>query len=318
MPRVVTLTLNPAVDKSTSTAQLVAEDKLRCSRPALDPGGGGINVARAMRRLGVDATALWSCGGATGQTLAGLLDKEAVSHRPIRVEDATRENLTVQEESSGQQYRFTLPGPNLEAAEVDRWLEQVRGLDPPPDFLVASGSLPPGVSADFYARVARTAPAHCRVVIDTKGAALRSSLGDRTYLIKPNLRELGQLAGRPIDGDEEIVAAAREIVQRGDARVVVVSLGRAGAVMVAAEQAGHVRSPTVPIRSKVGAGDSMVGGIVASLARGEPLEQALRFGVAAGAAAVMTPGVELCRRDDTQRLFQQLAREVADQGQTAD
>lgn len=307
MSPIVTLTLNPAIDKNTSVNRVVAEDKLRCNAPSREPGGGGINVSRVVRRLGGASRALYTSGGPTGEMLGSLLADEGLDHRPLPVEEWTRENLIVSEISTGRQFRFGMPGPTLTAAEVEACLEALRALDPAPQYLVASGSLPPGVPSDTYTAVAETARAlGARPILDTSGAALHGARAAGWYLLKPNLRELQQLAGRTLETDPERIEAARGFIDQGWCKGIVLSMGAAGALLVTAEATLHVRSPTVPIESRVGAGDSMVGGLVLALSRGWPLPDALRFGVAAGAAAVMTPGTELCRRADTERLYEQM------------
>ncbi|MEX0704441.1 MAG: 1-phosphofructokinase family hexose kinase [Planctomycetales bacterium] len=304
--RIVTLTLNPTIDKSTSVDQVVPERKLRCDEPRFDPGGGGLNVARAIRTLGGDALALWTKGGHSGEMLHQLLDGEGVPHAPVRISGMTRENLIVFENLTGQQYRFGMPGPTFSDADARACLDSIAELDEGTEYLVVSGSLSPGLPDDFCAEISRRAPDNCRVVLDTSGAALRRGLECPVYLIKPNLRELAQLADEEIREDRDIVRAARAVIESGRAEIVFVSIGRGGALLVTRDDVEHVRAPTVPIRSKVGAGDSTVAGFVLSLARGRSLRDAARFAVAAGAAAVMTEGTSLCRREDTERLFAEM------------
>lgn len=307
MSSIVTLTMNPTVDESCAVDRVVPERKLRCSRPVYEPGGGGINVARALRGLGGEVKALWTRGGLAGQMLGRLLDVEGLGHQAIQVEDNTRINLIVLEDTTGQQYRFGMPGPTLTEAEVERCFETLQGLRPVPSYLVLSGSLPPGVGADFFARVSRAAAPDTRVVVDTSGEPLRRSLEAGVFLVKPNLHELGQVMGSSPESDAQIEGAALALVKGGHAQVVVVSLGAGGAIVATKEGTEILRSPTVPIRSKVGAGDSMVAGLVLGLGRGLSIRDAARLGVAAGAAAVMTPGTQLCRREDAERLYAQMA-----------
>jgi 6-phosphofructokinase 2 len=306
MARVVTVSLNPAIDESTSVDRVVPEDKLRCTQPVFEPGGGGVNVSRALARLGTESLALWTCGGAAGQQLHGLLSAAGLQHRGIPVSGLTRTNVVIFETSSTHQYRFGMPGPELGAEDLAVVLAACRGLSPAPEVVVLSGSLPPGAPADTYAQLAAALPPGARVVLDSSGAALQAGLGPRVHLVKPNLRELGLLAGRPLVDDADVVAVARGLTERGLAERVVVSLGAGGAVAVDADAAWEARAPTVPIRSKVGAGDSMVAGMVRALLAGAGLDEMLRWGVAAGAAAVMTDGSELCRRDDVERLLGQV------------
>ena len=306
MPPIITLTLNPAVDKNSAVQQVVAERKLRCDEPEYHPGGGGLNVARVITELGGDVEAYWACGGVIGQLLSQLLDDERVVHHPMGIDAQTRENLIVFERSSERQYRFGMPGATLTADEMESCIETLLAIHPPPEYLVLSGSLPPGVNDAFYARVTEAMPPSCRVVLDTSGAPLQHGLEAPVYLVKPNMRELGQLADREVEDDSQIRDVARSLIDQGKVQAVVTSLGSGGAVLTTADTHRHVRAPTVSIHSKVGAGDSMVAGLVLALSRGNSLADALRFGVAAGSAAVMTGGTELCRREDAERLFREM------------
>ncbi|MCG2813849.1 MAG: hexose kinase, partial [Thermodesulfovibrionales bacterium] len=239
-------------------------------------------------------------------------DQEGLTHRPVPVKGWSRENLVMLEESTGQQYRFGMPAPHLSESEWQRCLHELSAINSRLDFIVASGSLPPGTPEDFYARVARISKdIGAKVVVDTSGEALRLALSEGVYLIKPNIREFRELAGQEMKGESEIENMAMEIVRGGQSKAVVISLGAAGILMVSREGHERIQPPTVPIVSKVGAGDSTVAGIVLSLARGNALRYAVRFGVAAGTAAVMTPGTELCRREDTERLYEQMTLESA-------
>ena len=304
MNTVVTFTPNPAIDASTAVDRVIADRKLRCGAPRFDAGGGGINVARVIHRLGGDATALFFSGGPTGELLHQLLERDGVANRTVHSEQWTRENVTVLEESSGRQFRFCMPGPQVTCEEWHSALELLGQWEPTPQFVVASGSLPPGVPPDGFAQVARTIKASgSRLVLDTSGSALVCGVTSGVYLVKPNLRELAALAGVKIADEEHVKAAARSIVERGWSEVVVVSLGAGGALVVTATDCHRIIAPIVPVRSRVGAGDSMVAGIVLALVRDWPLAEAVRFGVAAGAAAVMQHGTELCHREDAERLF---------------
>jgi len=307
MNAIVTLTMSPSIDVNTGIDYVVPERKLRCGPPNYEPGGGGINVSRAIQKLGGESVALYASGGPTGQMLETLLTQEGLNHHPIPIKDWIRQNLIVMEESTNRQFRFGMPGPNFQEHEWRRFLEELSALDSRPTYIVASGSLSPGVPQDFYARLARLArELNTRLILDTSGEALHLALSEGVYLIKPNLRELGELKGIAPGAESEEKELAVEIVRSGQSEIVVVSLGAAGALLVSSDGAERIQSPTIPIRSKVGAGDSMVAGIVLSLKRGLSVQDAVRFGVAAGAAAVMTPGTELCRREDTERLYERL------------
>ncbi len=305
---IVTVTLNPSIDRSFSVERAVPEIKLEAADDRRDPGGGGVNVARAVTRLGGSVTALWSRGGHTGTLLEELIEKEGVRQVPIPIGDWTRENVIVRERASGQQYRFGLPGPTFTREDLDRHAERL--ADVRADYLVLSGSLPFGVTPEWFAGQISRAPAGSRVVVDTKGEALERALEVGVFLIKPNIDELEAIMRRKLDVDERVEDAARSIIERRGAQMVLVSLGRGGAVLVTNDVALHVRAPHVRIRSKVGAGDSMLGGVVFALSRGWAPEDAARFGVAAGSAAVMNEGTELCRREDTERLYAAMSRSL--------
>lgn len=310
MKRIATLTVNPTIDKNTSVAQVTPERKLRCERPTREPGGGGLNVSRAIKRLGGLSTAVYVSGGPTGEMLRQLLDDEDLTQHVVPIDGWTRENLIVYEDSSGQQYRFGMPGPEVPESDWQRCLEELRSLDPAPDLLVASGSLAPGMPDDFYGRVAEVAAEKgSRLIVDTSGEGLRHAVEAGAFLIKPNITEFQALIGEELTDESQQTQAARDLIDRGCCHVIVLSLGRGGALLITSDGAEPVRTPTVPIRSKVGAGDSMVGGISLGLAREMELREAVRFGVAAGAAAVMTEGTELCRREDTERLYREMTAE---------
>jgi 6-phosphofructokinase 2 len=307
MKKIVTLALNPAIDKSSSVDHVVAERKLYCKPPLFEPGGGGVNVSRAIKKLGGESMLLYPAGGLTGKRLQELLDEDGLNHRPFPIEGVNRESLVILEESTGQQYRFGMPGPELQQKEWEPFFQELAAMEPSPDYVVASGSLPPGVPHDFYARVARAGKKRgAKAIIDVSGEALEAALQEGVFLIKPNVREFRGLVGEEIKEESQIKAEAQKMVKSGRCEVLVISLGAAGALVVSEEWAEHILPPTVPIVSKVGAGDSMVAGIVLSLARGNPLRESVLFGVAAGTAAVMTPGTELCRREDAERLFENM------------
>jgi len=302
--------MNPSIDKTSSVEIVAADRKLYCTPPSFEPGGGGVNVSRAIKKLGGESMLLCAAGDLTGRRLMELLNLEGISHRKIDITGMTRESLVVLEESTGRQFRFGMPGPSLSDEEWKQCLDEVTALCRKDDFLVASGSLPPGVPSDFYARAARIGKDQgAKVIIDTSGDALYKTLQEGVYLVKANYREFISLAGQDMTDDKQIEEQALKMVKDGKCEIMVISLGTAGALMVSEKVVEHVSSPTVPIVSKIGAGDSMVAGIVLMLARGQALRDAVRFGIAAGAAAVMTPGSELCRRVDAERLYAQLAAE---------
>lgn len=242
-----------------------------------------------------------------GEALGRMLAEEGVEHYPVEISGEVRESLVVLEAESGREYRLVLPGPEVGEEEWRRCLDLLAAWAPVPDYVVGSGSLPPGAPEDFWARVARVARrAGARMVVDTSGAGLAAALEEGVYLAKPNRTELEALTGSPLEGEEALREASRDLVGKGACRVLALSLGSEGALLTWVGGHRRVRVPEVEIRSDVGAGDSFVAGMVLALARGRDVEEAFCFGVAAGTAALATPGTELCRRDDTEALFRQL------------
>ena len=313
MSDIVTLTINPAIDIFVNVGRVEPARKLRCSAPKRDPGGGGINVARVAHRLGSSVVAIYPTGGAIGKLLHRLVEREGIDSlvTPSHVE--TRENFTAYEETTGEQYRFVVPGSTLHRAEWEAVLDKLTTLLEKPRFVVASGSVPPGVPEDFFARVAQRAKqlgAQC--VIDTSGPALQAALMEGVSLIKPNLAELSELLGLPLDSDIARLAACRKLTADGRTKAVALTLGEQGALLVTAEKALRAQPLAIKAVSTVGAGDSFLGGLVAALSSGEPLQQAFRVAVAAGSAAALSPGTELCRDEDVQRLLPQvIVNEIA-------
>jgi 6-phosphofructokinase 2 len=305
MKTILTITINPALDLFLEVPHLVADRKMRCGTPAYLPGGGGVNVSRAIRHLGGESTALFLAGGMTGDLLTTLLQRESIATNCIRIAEPTRENVNVLDRGSGKEYRFIVPGPDVGQEEWMHCLRAVRSITPRPDYVVASGALPPGVPVDFYGRLAALAKATgFKLLIDTSGEPLRHAAALGTFLLKPNAGELAAIAdgGGPF-GTGLLEGAARAIIDTGRSEVVVISAGAGGAIVVDSAGPRRVVAPVVPIASRVGAGDSMMAGIVLALARGSDIDEAVTFGVAAGTAAVMRPGHQLCTREETERLF---------------
>ena len=303
MGKIVTVTINPCIDKSTVVKAIAPEKKLRCEQPKYEPGGGGINVARAIKKLGGNATAIYPSGGYSGRFLNDLLQREGVPVKIVEVQGHTRENLIVLDASTNAQYRFGMPGAPLAEEE---WKACLKAVEEEEDvsFIVASGSLSPGVPTNIFAQIASIAKRkEARLVVDTSGEALKGAVSQGVFLLKPNLAELSSLAGREEINAELGDDVAKEIIGRGQCEVVVVSLGPAGAMLVSQTEIIQATPPAVKKRSTVGAGDSMVAGIVWSLSRGWDLKDALRYGVATGTAATMNNGTELSKLEDVECLY---------------
>jgi len=306
MSGIVTITFNPCIDKTASVKKLVPEKKLHCTEPIFEPGGGGINVARAIRKLGGSAIAIYPAGGYTGQFFSHMLAKEEVPSIIIDVEHAMRENVIVREESSNNQFRFGFPGAKLNEHEWQKCLEEIEKIDDA-KYVVASGSIPEGVPPDIFARLAAIARnKNIRLVVDTSGGALKLAAEQGVYMMKPNIGELALLVNKSELAITDVAAAGKEIISKGNCEVLVVSMGEDGAMLLTKEFQFIVKPPLVPRKSTVGAGDSMVAGIVLRLSRNKDIREAFLYGVAAGTAATMNAGTELCHLRDADELFQQL------------
>jgi 6-phosphofructokinase 2 len=313
--QIITITPNPAVDLSTSVGKLVAFTKMRCARALRDPGGGGINVARVVNRLGGQVAAIYPAGGCSGDLLRRLLNREKVRSITIHASEETREDFTVFEEVTSQQYRFVMPGSPLNEDEWSACLSRFANFSPQPGFIVASGSLPPGVPEDFYARVARIAKQWGgKVLVDTSGAALAQALAEGVYLIKPNLREFWEATGIRSSDEAVLIEAGRDLIAKGRVSIIALSLGPQGAMLIARDRVLRAEALPVKVASVVGAGDSFVGAITWSLARGDDLRTALSVATAGGAAALLSPGTGLCRAEDIHRLAPQVLIRPTDMG----
>lgn len=303
MPDIITITINPAVDIFVNVEKVEPTTKMRCSAPKRDPGGGGINVARVVSRLGGDVTAVYPVGGSIGKLLQKLLDREGIDSlvTPSHVE--TRENFTAYETESGEQYRFVLPGSSLHRAEWEACLATMTKLKDRPRFVVASGSIPPGVPDDYFARVAREAKRlGAQSVVDTSGDALKAALEECIDIVKPNVTELSALTGTALDSDDARIGACRDLIAGGHVKMVALTLGADGALLVTKDDVFKAAPMKIEVVSAVGAGDSFLGGLVWALSDGQTPRDAFRVAVAAGSAAVMSPGTELCSHADVKRL----------------
>ena len=306
----LTLTLNPALDLSTTTEHLEHTHKMRCGVMLRHPGGGGVNVARVLHRLGAKVKAWHLSGGVTGAHTCQLLAAEGVPMQALPIANTTRENLSVVETRSGNEYRFVLPGPAVLEPEWQDCLAQLKGQSP--RWLVASGSLPPGVPDDFYARLisqnhANASPNASRIVLDTQGAALVAALQAGVYLVKPSLRELRELTGAALSDAAQWRAAASALVRSGQAEMVALSAGEHGAVL--ATRDGVWQACALPIAASsgtTGAGDCFLAALLWALDQGDAPGEALRWGVAAGSAALLAPGTALAEAGEVQRLHRQV------------
>ncbi len=308
MSAILTVTLNPALDLATSVARVLPGPKLRCAEPLTDPGGGGINISRAIRNLGGDSRAFAALGGALGEALAALLATAGIKMERFAAPGATRLSFAVTETASGGQYRFMLPGPLWSAPDVTRVLAAITTAAPPGGFVVLSGSQPPGVPADFPALLhAALTPTGARLLIDTSGAPLRALVAGpaRPYMLRMDGPEAEDLAGRPLPDRAASLDFAADLVGRGAADVVILARGAEGSVLASQGQRLFSPAAKVSVVSKIGAGDSFMAALVLALSRGQGLAEAMQWGTAAASAAVTSRGTGLCQRADVERLLEE-------------
>jgi 6-phosphofructokinase 2 len=295
MGMIVTLTMNPALDVSTDTDHVVPGEKLRCGPTVYDPGGGGVNVSRVLHRLHTPTRAVFVAGGLTGDFYTQLIEAEQVPSARILIDGETRESFTVTEGATGKQYRFVLAGPSVDQSTVARVVAHLDDTLAPGDWLVQSGSLPPGVDENLYGRLAdRFSSRGVKVVVDTAPPWLAPALASGVFLVKPSRHELEEYVGHPLPSrDDQIYAATRLLRDRG-LTYVALSLGSEGALLVSEDGVWHAVAPRVDAVSAVGAGDSFLAGLLSALHRGDSPGEALAYGVAAGSATAMSPATTLC------------------------
>jgi 6-phosphofructokinase 2 len=303
--QIVTLTINPSLDKSTHFSGLIAEQKMRCEKPRYDAGGGGINVSKAISKLGGSSICVFTSGGSAGEMLEDLIQKEKLEKIAIQTKNWTRENFIAFDNVTKAQYRFGFPGNPFSEEEKDKILQTIKELKT--DYLVISGSLNEGLPTDFYQKIAEIAKSSgVKVIVDTSGEALLKILETGVYLIKPNIGELAKLIGAERLELNEVEKAAKNLIENGSTEIVVVSLGADGAILVNKDETHLVKAPKVEKKSTVGAGDSMVGGMVWALSQNKSLKEVIQLGVCCGTAATMNEGTQLFKVEDVMRLLKDI------------
>ncbi|MDD3722232.1 MAG: 1-phosphofructokinase family hexose kinase [Lutibacter sp.] len=302
--KIITLTVNPALDKSAKVDGIVATQKLKCHSIQYQPGGGGINISRMLKRLGTETTCIITSGGDTGNYLMDLLVKETIKPEIIPVKTWTRENLSVVDTQSNLQYRFGMPGNKLSIEELDAIKNLLIERVSSEDILVLSGSLAEKMPTDYYAQLIKLfADKNIKIVIDTSGPALKEALKENVFLMKPNQRELAQLAGKDFLYTAEQEAIAIELVHAKKAQYVVVSLGARGAFLACDDGVFYKSTPSVKVKSTIGAGDSMVAGLIFGIQNNFTPEKILRWGVACGVAATMSEGTNLGSKENIETVL---------------
>ncbi|MBA2499819.1 MAG: 1-phosphofructokinase family hexose kinase [Chitinophagaceae bacterium] len=299
---ILTITLNPTIDKSTAVEKIIPDSKLRCAAVKNEAGGGGINVSKALQKLNTDNIALFPAGGNIGRLLQQLLQQDHVSIHVIEVDKETRENLIVLETSTNKQYRFNMPGEEADQRVLDDVLAYISNNKF--EFIVGSGSILPGLPGDAYAQIAKAAKlSGAKFILDTSGDALETAVKEGVYMLKPNIGELAKLSKITWLENDKVEEAALKLIDAGLVELVAVSMGKDGAILVSKNEAYRVPVPEAERRSTVGAGDSMVAGMVHMLAKHKPLQEVICFGVACGTAATLNEGTQLFKTGDVENLY---------------
>lgn len=307
---ILTLTINPALDIYSRVDKVIPDEKLRCEKAKTDPGGGGVNVSRVIKRLGGESTAVFTCGGYTGNIFRTLLEQEGITQDAVEVANGLRQNIAITDISSGELYRFGFPGPDLTETEYEDVLTKLN-LYKKADYWVASGSLPPGVPNDFYSRVAAKARENeVKFILDTSGKAYSGILEEGAYLLKPNMNELEDLVGEKARDEKDREDLLLEVLEKYPIEVIILSLGGKGALLATAGKVRHYPAPSVEQISSIGAGDSMVAGIVHSLSQDMDLEKAVLYGLSCGSATIKSPGTELLQKKDVETLYKNLLEKI--------
>jgi 6-phosphofructokinase 2 len=308
MNRIVTLTFNPALDKSSTAERVVPEDKIRCSKPVYEPGGGGINISRALKKLGADSLAIYAKGGPSGHVIKHLLEKDGIKQHTIETLAPTRENFILVETSTNNQFRFGMPGEIMTEAEVKEFVDYIENLEGC-EYLIASGSLPNNIPLNIYATIGEIAKRKkIKYIVDSTKEALDAAFDEGVLLAKPNIAELSEFVGRELNTKEEQIEAAHDLINKGKVEILVISLGPDGALIVTKDKHFTVKPPKTEKKSTVGAGDSMVAGLIYKLSNGASIEEAAMYAVSSGTAATMNVGTELCKKEDVEWLFGEIKK----------
>jgi 6-phosphofructokinase 2 len=302
---ITTLTLNPALDKSAQVDQFVPEQKLKCHSIQYQAGGGGVNISRVLHTLQVKNKCIFTSGGDTGLYLKNLLVKENIDLKTIAVNSWTRENLSIVDTKTELQYRFGMPGNDLNTSDIELIKTELTNEVKDNSILVLSGSLSEKTPSNLYATLLKMlAGKNVKVVIDTSGQALIETLKENVYLVKPNQRELAQLAGKEFLSKNEQEDFAMELINSKKAKLVVVSMGARGAFLASSEGIFYKSAPSVKVKSTVGAGDSMVAGMVYAIQQGLSSEEILKWGVVCGVATTMTEGTNLASQENINKVLE--------------
>ncbi|MBI4759802.1 MAG: 1-phosphofructokinase [Chloroflexota bacterium] len=306
---IYTLTLNPAIDRELTVTEIQFDSVLTAVKSQVDFGGKGFNVSRLLKSMGMCSTALGFVGGRTGERLRLGLQELGITTDFVSIPGETRTNVSIVTEKHDRYIKVNEKGPSVDEPKQRELLDKIASLAGPADWWVLAGSLPPAVPDSFYAQIIQLLNTRQAItILDTSGESLRLGCEAKPFLVKPNVEETHKLTGLPVHTIAQIVVAAKELRRMG-AQNVVISMGKKGALLQTADESWLVHSPKVKEKNPIGAGDSMVGGLVWALSQGYTLKEALGWGAASGAATASMSGTEVGSRALIEELFQQVRYE---------
>jgi len=300
---ILTITLNPSVDRAIYLETLKLHDTNRVVKTSTDAGGKGINLSRVADELGASTMATGLIGGGPGAFVKSVLDRERVPYDFVEIEGETRINFSVEDESETPPTTFNERGPQILPSEWDALLAKCKAYASRTGWACMGGSIPPGLEKDAYRTLGRVfKAAGSSVMLDADGEAMKLGLEARPDLVKPNDKEAARLLGRPVESDQDAIAAAKEIQAMG-VPTVLLSRGAKGAILANGDGVWVGTSPRVDAHSTIGSGDSLLGAYLWAIRHGFPPESALQWGMAAGAATATTDGSEIARQAVIERLL---------------
>src|ERR1051325_9426904 len=306
---IYTLTLNPAVDRELTVPAVEFDSVLRASESRIDYGGKGFNVSRLLKGMNEPSTAVGFLGGNAGELLQKGLQSLGIDTDFVWVSEETRTNISIVTQSHDHYIKVNEKGPLVSEAKQKELLDKINSLAKHGDWWVLAGSLPPGIASDFYARIVNLLNKHkAYAILDTSGESLKLGCEERPYLVKPNIEEAHMLTGLPMETPAEIAIGTVEVRRLG-AQNVITSMGKSGALLGTEEGAWLAHSPKIHEKNPIGAGDSMVGGLVWALTQGHSLKESIGWGTASGAATAALSGTEVGSRPLIEELFQQVTYE---------
>lgn len=305
--RILTLTVNPAIDRIVTVDRLVFEDRAYIEQTTEAAGGRGINAARVLTSFGAPVTAITMSGPREGgRRFEEALAQDSFAKEVVKIRPPIRNNLTISDRK-GLSVKLNERGPKLAQSDQNKVLSAVEKLLPEASWLMLCGSLPPGVEAHFYTKLIHLASKHnVRSFLDTDGDALLHGMEGGPDLVKPNQSEAERLLNTPLITRSQFISAVKSIKSMGP-KSVVLSLGSRG--MVALSHEGEVLEaipPSIEAVCPIGAGDASAAAIVWSLQRGDSFTDAVRWGVAAGTASSALPGINLANLEQTEAIYAQV------------